>query len=493
MDNSQQWSSRLGFILAAVGSAIGLGNIWRFPYMVYENGGGAFLIPYFVALFTAGIPIMILEFGLGHRSRLGAPLTFSQINKKWEWLGWWQVGVSAIIAVYYVAIIGWTFNYMGYAFTLSWGEDPTGFYISEFLRLSSGPLDLSSFRLPIAITILIAWGISFLAGFAGVQKGLERANKIFMPLLIVMLLIVVIRALTLPGAINGLELMFKPDFTALKEPRIWAAAYGQIFFTLSIAFAIMITYSSYLPQDSDLVNNAMMTSLLNCGFSLLAGLGIFGVVGFMQYQAGGELPAKLAGVFLAFATIPAGINQMGGAGPFIGALFFLTLSFAGLSSFISINEVVIRALADKFQIDRRKATIRYTLVAGTVSMLFATGAGLLILDVADHYINQYGIALGGLIQVILLGWFYKLSDVRDHINLTSDYKVGPIWTTLLKVVTPLILGYNIIRTLMGDIKTPYEGYDMTSQWVFGWGMLILLLVFAIMVGKTKWKDNSSQG
>ena len=144
MEKKQQWGSRLGFILAAVGSAIGLGNIWRFPYMVYENGGGAFLIPYFVALLTAGIPIMIMEFSLGHKSRAGAPRTFGLLNKNWEWLGWWQTGISAVIAVYYVAIIGWSFSYMFFSLNGAWGGNPADFFLNDFLKLSSGPFELGA-------------------------------------------------------------------------------------------------------------------------------------------------------------------------------------------------------------------------------------------------------------------------------------------------------------------------------------------------------------
>ena len=221
--------SRLGFILAAVGSAVGLGNIWRFPYMVYENGRGRVPHPYFVALLTAGIPIMILEFSLGHKTRAGAPLTFSMLNKKWEWLGWFQTGISAIIAIYYVAVVGWSISYVGFSFTQAWGESPADFFLGEYLKISSGPFDPSGFNTIILITIVFAWLINFLASFGGVQKGIERANKIFMPVLIVMLLVIVVRAITLPGAADGLQILFKPDFKAVMDPSVWIAAYGQIF------------------------------------------------------------------------------------------------------------------------------------------------------------------------------------------------------------------------------------------------------------------------
>jgi NSS family neurotransmitter:Na+ symporter len=488
----QQWGSRLGFILAAVGSAVGLGNIWRFPYMVYENGGGAFLIPYFVALLTAGIPIMILEFSLGHKSRAGAPLTFSKLNRKWEWLGWFQTGVSIIIAVYYVAVVGWSISYVGFSFTQAWGDAPADFFLSEYLKISSGPFDLSGFNTIILITIVAAWLFNFLASYAGVHKGLERANKILMPVLIVMLLVIMFRALTLPGATQGLQLLFKPDFKAVMDPSVWIAAYGQIFYSLSIAFAIMVTYSSYLPKKSDIVNNAFMTAFLNCGFSMLAGIAIFSIVGFMQHQAGGTLPEKLAGVLLAFVTLPSAISQLPALNTLIGVLLFMTLSFAGLSSFISINEVVVRSIVDKTGWKRHKVTIGYSLIAGGASLIYATGAGLHILDVVDHYVNNYGIITAGIIEVILLGWFFNLESLREHANLTSDFKVGKWWNFMIRFVTPLVLGINAVLNLIGDLKNHYSGYPLSVQIVFGWAMIIILALVSIVPMRMKWKNASTE-
>ncbi|MFW6315320.1 MAG: sodium-dependent transporter, partial [Desulfohalobiaceae bacterium] len=272
MAQREQWGTRTGFILAAVGSAIGLGNIWRFPYMAYDNGGGAFLIPYFFALLTAGIPIIILEFGIGHKYKGSAPLTFFNIFKKWQWLGWWQVFVAFIISIYYVVIIAWALNYALLALNLGWGENPEDFFFGDFLALSEGPMNLGGIVWPIFIAAIAMWFVTWLALFSGVRRGIEVANKIFMPLLFLLLLIMLGRAVTLEGAAEGINWLFRPDFSAILDYKVWTAAYGQIFFTLSICFAIMITYSSYLPAKSDINNNGMMTAFINCGFSLLAGI-----------------------------------------------------------------------------------------------------------------------------------------------------------------------------------------------------------------------------
>lgn len=486
----EQWGSRVGFILAAVGSAIGLGNIWRFPYQAFDNGGGAFLIPYFVALFTAGIPIIIMEFSMGHKMKGGAPLTFAKMNRKFEWLGWWQALISFVIASYYVVIIGWAINYFFFSFNLSWSGEPVDFFVGEFLGLTDGPFQLGGMNWNIVLTVVVAWLISFAALFAGIKKGIERANKIFMPLLIFLLLIILIRGLTLPGAAQGLEMLFKPDFSQIMDGGVWVAAYGQIFFTLSIAFAIMITYSSYLPDDADIVNNGFMTALLNSGFSIVAGIAIFSILGYLMQQAGGELPDNLSGVFLAFATIPAAINQLPTMSVLVGLLFFLALTFAGLSSFISINEVVVRSLSDKLNAPRKKVVVWYTIIAGVVSLIYTTGGGLYILDIADYFINQFGVAISGLVEVIVIGYMFKLADVREHANATSDFAVGGWWNFMIKIVTPIVLGISVIQNFVSNFQENYEGYATIEVVLLGWLVAALAVIIGIAISKAKWQDES---
>ncbi|MTI79747.1 MAG: sodium-dependent transporter [Firmicutes bacterium] len=493
MAQREQWGSRTGFVLAAVGSAIGLGNIWRFPYTAAENGGGAFFIPYLFALITAGIPILILEFGIGHKLRGSAPLSLAKINRKYEWLGWWQVLVCFFIAVYYVVIIAWAISFVGFSFTQAWGDAPSDFFFGEFLALSDSPFDLGGFRTGILIPLLLAWGVTFTALYSGVKGGIEKANKILMPVLFIMTVLMAIRGVTLPGAAEGLNYMFQPDFSRILDYKIWTAAYGQIFFSLSIAFAIMIAYSSYLPKKSDIVNNAFMTAFINCGFSLLAAFAVFGVVGHMALKQGAPV-AEVAGgggVGMAFITFPAAISTLGSMAPLFGVLFFLSLTFAGLSSLISINEAAIAAFMDKFSMPRKKAVLIYTAVAGTCSLVFATGAGLYILDIVDHFINSFGIVFSGLLEVILIGWLFNLKTIQDHVNPISELKVGAWWPIMVKIVTPIVLGYMAIMNLVGDIKEPYGGYPADALFWMGWFVMIIVIVGGVLLSTLKWKDEQS--
>src|SRR5690625_3992656 len=329
MQTRSQWGTRAGFVLAAAGSAIGLGNIWRFPYVAYENGGGAFFIPYLIALLTAGIPILIMEFTMGHKYRGSSPLTFRRMNKRTEIIGWWGVLVAFVISTYYSVIIAWAISYAVFSVNLSWGSDTTSYFVGDYLQVVD-PGQFGSFVPGVLIPLLIVWLIVLGILFRGVKRGIEIANRIMIPLLVIVFLIIVIRAITLPGALTGLNAFFEPDFSRILNSQVWIAAYGQIFFSLSIAFAIMITYSSYLPKKSDITNNAFITGFSNSGFELLAGIGVFSILGFMATQQGVAIDEVVAGgVGLAFVVFPAIINEFPAFNEFFGLLFFLSLVLAG--------------------------------------------------------------------------------------------------------------------------------------------------------------------
>ncbi|MFO7802812.1 MAG: sodium-dependent transporter [Desulfovermiculus sp.] len=481
MAQREQWGTRIGFILAAVGSAIGLGNIWRFPYMVYDNGGGAFLIPYFFALFTAGIPIIILEFGMGSIFKGSAPKTLAKAKAGWEWLGWWQVLIGFTLSIYYVVIIAWALIYTLLAVNQGWGQDTKAFFYEEFLQLSSSPMSWEGIVWPIFIAAAVIWVINWGVMFCGVKSGVEKANKVFMPILFVLILTMLARTVTLNGVADGLQWLFQPDFSAILDYKVWAAAYGQIFFSLSICFGVMITFSSYLPEGSDIVNNGVMIALINCGFNMLAGIMIFGVLGFMA-QAEGVPIEEVAGsgVGLAFVTIPKAIGLLPGSG-FFGILMFLALVFAGLSSMISLIESTCAALMDRLGWSRGLATTLCCSAGFVFSLIFMTRGGLLVLDIVDHFLNNFGMVLAGLVEIILLSWFFRLGSLRRQINAVSDFAVGPWWNFCLKIITPLVLGYMALGNLIGDIRSAYGGYPGSALFIFGWAMVIGLVLLSLVI------------
>ncbi|WP_299004436.1 sodium-dependent transporter [uncultured Shewanella sp.] len=482
----EQWNTRTGFILAAVGSAIGLGNIWRFPYITYENGGGAFLIPYLFAMLSAGIPFMIMEFSLGHKLRQAAPGIFEQLgislNTRLQWLGWFQVMIAAVIGIYYVAIIGWSISYFGLSFTQNWGNDTNQFFFSQYLQLNDhSPSQLGELLLHIAIPMLIAWSITFFAVYTGIKGGIEKANKLLMPLLLIMVLFLISQTAFLPGAQDGLNYLFQPDFSQLFNPKVWSAAYGQIFFTLSVGFAIMFAYSSYLPTKSDINNNAIITVLVNCGFSILAGILIFSVLGHMADQQAQPVTNVISsGVGLAFVTIPEAITHL--PIPYIlGPLFFFTLIVAGLSSHISIMEAVISAIIDKTKYPRKKVATLVCAIGVVISLFFATNGGILLLDLVDYFINNLALLFSCLMEVTLIAWFIKATTIRFYANQLSDFSLGKWLDLCLRFISPALLLVILIRNLFNTLTQGYGEYALIEQLILGWGLISLMLLISLII------------
>lgn len=485
----ETFARRSAFIFAAIGSAIGLGNIWRFPYVAYDSGGGAFIIPYLVALVTAGIPLLFLYYGLGHRFRASPPLTFRRLTGFGEMIGWWQVGISLIIALYYAAIVAWSIRYAIFSLNKAWGDSPEDFFGGTFLNQSADVGVSLSFVPGVLIPLVVVWLAVLLVLGLGVQNGIARANIVFIPLLVVIFLIIVIRSLFLDGAAKGLNALFTPDWSALTDGAVWVAAYGQIFFSLSIGFGIMITYASYLKRRTNLTGAGLVVGFSNSGFELLAGIGVFSALGFMA-SASNVPVAEVAesGVGLAFVAFPTIISAMPG-GAWFGFLFFAAIVFAGFTSLFSIVEVVVSSISDKAGIARRTAVWIVGGITAVVSiLLFSTTTSLNLLDVTDAFINNFGIVGAALVTVIVLGWTAnKLPELRDHLNLVSSFKVGIIWRIFISIITPILLGYMFVREVIDRINEGYEGLPSWFVGTFGWGVGIAIVVIAALISLIPWR------
>lgn len=485
----EQWNSKLGFLLAAIGSAVGLGNIWRFPYVAATNGGGAFLLPYFFAIITAGIPILILEYTMGKTFRGGAPVTWARINRRFEWIGWFQTMIAFVIAVYYFAIIVWCLSYIGFSFTEAWGTDPTGFFIGEFLGLTDSALNLGGINTRLIIPFIIIWVIAAFIMYKGISKGIETVCKVCLPILFLLTLILVIRGVTLPGAVDGLNYLFKPDWSALKNPSVWVAAYGQIFFSLSIGFAIMLSYSSYLPKKTDVVNSAFITATANHGYEIFAGIGVFSIMGYMALQQGvGVEEVAASGIGLAFMTFPTAISALPALNGLFGICFFGALFTAGVTSLVSILQAVVSGFHDKFDLTHKKAVTIVIVPAFILSFLFITGAGMNILDIVDAFINNIGIVSAGVIELILITRFFNVEKLRQEANEFSNFSIGRWWVYTLRIVTTVVLGIMIFLNTKDYLYNGYGGYASADVNVFGWGTILFVIVFADFLTTMKGKD-----
>lgn len=484
-----QWKTHIGFVLAAVGSAIGLGNIWRFSYLCYKNGGGAFLVPYLIALSVVGVPLMILEIGLGHKMRGSAPASFASISRKWEWLGWWQVTfVMFGIVLYYSVIISWCLNFFFFSFNLSWGQNPAHFFENSFLMKSGSPFMIGQIRTPILFSLAAVWFFNWLIVFLGIRRGLERANKIFMPLQFLLTGIIVFWGLGLPGAREGIEVYLKPDFSRLNDIRVWLDAFSQIFFTLSLGFGIMIAYASYLPKKTEIVRDSLIISGINCLFSLFAGFGVFAILGYMATTTGQSIDKVVSeSIGLAFVVFPKAIDLLPAFPKLFGSLFFASLVIAGLSSSISIIEAFTSGLVDKFHY-RRKTVVSVLSVSGFVGgIIFTTQAGICWLDIVDHFLTQYGLILASIFECVIIGWVYKAEKLTTHINHYSTWSIGTWWKFCIRLITPAVLLAIFISSVIEECVSAYGGYSRLAIVMIGRDWLIYTLFFAILVASHPWK------
>ena len=464
------------FIFAAIGSAVGLGNVWRFPYLAGKYGGGAFLIPYLVMLFVLGVPLLIMEFAIGQRMQVGAVGSFRKIKHKLSWIGLCAVLCGFVVVSYYAVIMAWSLLYFLYSFTLKWGVDTKSFFFNNVLHLSKGVGDIGYIPVEILFALAAVWILIYFSVWKGVRS-VGKVVLITMPLPIILLGVLLLRGITLPGALGGVIFYLKPDFKALVDLEVWSAAMSQIFFTLSLAFGIMIAYASYRHESSDIAKSAVITSLVNCAISITAGFAVFSTLGHMAAKAGTPISELAAsGPSLAFIVFPKALSLIPFA-PVFAVLFFIMLITLAIDSAFSLVEAAATVIHDKYPQIRKEDISFYVCAIGFMAgIIFTTFAGLHYLDITDHFITNYGLVAAGLLETIAIGWFYGADKLRKYINEVSDIKIGRWWNVLIKFVIPILLIILLVSSLLRDIKNPYEGYPQWAIFCFGW--LVFIGVFS---------------
>ena len=405
-DKRTFFSTRLGVLAATVGSAVGLGNIWRFPYEAGTHGGGAFLLCYIFFVFLIGVPVICSEFAMGRRSRTGIPGAFQHLNKGrggWNWIGWIGIAGAVMIISFYSVVAGWTLEYTIDSSVGMFSDHVQHNRHAEFLAFTQGWKP--------SLWVVVFMGINGLVLLGGVQKGIERVSNILMPLLFLILLAFCINSLLLPGAGDGLRFLFHPDFSQL-TPSVILGAMGQAFFSLSLGMGCMITYASYFKDDTPLMKTSIQIATLDTLVAILSGVIIFPAV-----FSFGMSPAE--GPTLVFEVLPNIFQQMSG-GRIWSTLFFLLLAVASLTSLISVSEIAIAFFVDHLKMKRPMATLTVTLVGTILGVLCALSFGPLknldLFNAFDYISSNILLPLGGMSTSIFAGWVMKRSTLYAELQ-----------------------------------------------------------------------------
>ena len=441
MADKNQWGSNMSFILAMIGSAVGLGNIWRYPYVLYSNGGGAFYVPYIVAILLMGIPFLILEYGVGYNYKSSFAKAIKTINSKWEFLGWFLPISVFMTMIYYSAILGWDGVYIILSFFKGWGADPNTYFTNTLLQSSSSIDGLLNFIPVIAATMLVGWVIIWVISHRDLESGLGKVSKVLVPLLFGIMVIIVGFSLTLPGASIGLAELFSPDWSLLGNFEIWMAAFGQIVFSLSLGMSIAFTYASYTPDDTDLITNTFSIAFANSLFENFAALGVFSILGYMSLQSGTAVSDLVVqGTGLVFIAYPTVFNVLGQWAYILGPIFFLTVYMAGLTSILSTIEPLSFSIQNKFGFTRSKAMTILIVSGAIISMLYATSFGSELLGLVDTFINQITILLGVVLECIVFAWLYDVEKLMDFLSSKSKtVRLGKGWIVIIKYILPIFI------------------------------------------------------
>lgn len=442
----ERWGSGRGFLLAALGSAVGLGNVWRFSYVAGENGGGAFLLVYLAMVFLVGVPLLLGEFALGRSTQCESASAVEALapNSRWRRIGLLGVLIAPLVLAYYAVIAGWVLKYLAiYALDIT-GEFAAAGFAAAFDGFIARPLE------PLAWQFTVM-GLTTVIVASGVEHGIERVSKLLMPALALLLLALAVHSATLPGFQRAIAFLFLPDWTALTRPKVYLAALGQAFFSIGLAMGVMVTYGSYLARMRRLPGAVVTIALGDTLFALVAGLVIFPAVFSFRLD-----PAQ--GAALAFVVLPEVFAQMPG-GALVGMAFFALLGIAALTSAVSLLEVPVAFAMQRFGWSRQRASrglgCVIFLLGIPASLGFGPWAGLStpggrgILDAMDYVAVNLLLPLNGLLLALFLGWVWRRQDALEASDLQAAGRLGHVWHFSVRYIVPLLVAVVLVSSLWG--------------------------------------------
>ena len=480
MTKEMQWDSTLSFIFAMIGAAVGLGNIWRFSYVLYSNGGGSFFIPYFIAIAMMGIPFLLLEYSVGFTFKDSFSNILKKINPKYEFIAWMLVIFVFIVVIYYMVILSWDFIYFLSSFNFAWGSNVVGYFTnsvggSSNLSLASSLLEQTAFG------VVVLWIVIWFIAHKDIDNGIGKFSKILIPILFVIMGFIIIYSLTLPGASIGINALLTPDWNMLLDVNIWLAAFSQIIFSLSMGQAIATTYASYLPEKSRLTDNVLIVVVSNSLFEICTAFGVFSILGFMSANSGLPIAQLVSeGTGLIFMVLPMIFNKMGLIGHIFAPLLFLAILFAGITSALGFLEPMLSSFSHKFNITRREAATNLVVIGCIFSLMLTTGISSYLVKIIDTFVNEFGILILIAVQCLIFAWIYGLDHFIPVLNENGIFKVGKLWKTLIKYVLPIFL---FIIWTIGIIKL----FSSTNSFelIIDVGIIAVVLLLSYVMTRTK--------
>ena len=469
--------------MAIIGAVIGLGNIWRFSYVLYSNGGGAFFIPYIISILIMGVPFLILEYGLGAKFKDSLSNILKTINPRFEIIGWIISFIIFLVLTYYIILVGWDLIYFVLSFFKGWTSNPNTYFVENIIVGTNDLSGLTSLVIPTFLSVTFIWILTWYISHKSLDEGVSKVVNILMPLLFIMMAIIVIYSFTLNGMDIGIKELLNPDWSYLWNIDVWLAALGQTVFSLSLGQAIIVTYASYLPEKTKLIDNVLLVVIANAIFEIFTALGVFSILGYMTTESNIALnEIATSGTGLLFVVFPKIFNMMGNIAYILGPLFFLAVFFAGLTSLFAFLEPLSLGISKKFKLPRKKVMTSLCISGFLLSLLYMTHSGNYILGVVDGFLNDFVIILTVIIQTIIFAWAYDLDELLPILNKHSKIKVGEKWIKSIKYVMPVFLSILWIFGIVNLMQT--ENFsEMIIQAVILLLIIIVPLILTILPSK----------
>lgn len=433
MKEKNSFTSKIGFVMAAAGSAVGLGNLWRFPYLAARYGGGTFLLVYLILAVTFGFALMITEIAIGRKTGKSALSAFTVLNKKFSFVGYLACTVPCIIFPYYCVIGGWVMKYLAVYLSGSGQAAAQDTYFTGFLSLTGEPI----------IWLLLFMLLTMAVVVMGVQKGIEKASKVLMPILVVLSVVIAVYGLTREGAMTGVSYYFTPDFSKFSINLVFAAV-GQLFYSMSLAMGIMITYGSYMGKKECMESSVHQIEIFDTGIAFLAGLIIIPAV---FSFSGGDESVLNSGPSLMFITLPKVFESMA-MGQIVGAAFFVLVLFAALTSSISLMETIVSFIEEKTTWSRKKSSIMVAAISMVVAVPSSLGFsawshiqiwGMSILDFFDFLSNSLIMPIVAFLTCIFAGYVIKPQTIIDEVELSGKFKQKKMYAVVIKYIAPIFI------------------------------------------------------